>query len=112
MSTTHIGREAENAAANWLEMNGFTVIDTNWRTRWCEIDIIARKGAVIFFVEVRYRKSDAWGDGFDSITPKKYKQMEFAAQFWLSSNNWSNDARIAAMAVSGVTPTVTKFSEL
>jgi uncharacterized protein (TIGR00252 family) len=112
MSTTQIGREAEQTASVWLEKNGYKIIETNWRTRWCEIDIIARKDTMVYFVEVRYRKTDAWGDGFDSITPKKYKQMEFAAQFWLSSNNWTNDARIAAMAVSGVPPIVTKFSEL
>jgi uncharacterized protein (TIGR00252 family) len=112
MSTTQIGRQAEMAAAEWLVNNGYHIIDVNWRTRWCEIDIIAKKANVIYFVEVRYRKSDAWGDGFDSITPKKYKQMEFAAQFWLGNNNWNNDARIAAIAVCGMPPKITKFLEL
>lgn len=112
MTTTHTGREAENVAANWLKQNKYHIVDTNWRTRWCEIDIIAQKANILFFVEVRYRKSDSWGDGIDSITPKKYKQMEFAAQFWLSSHEWNSDARIAALAVSGTPPKVTMFSEL
>lgn len=112
MSTTHIGKEAEQIAAEWLQTNGFEVVTMNWRTRWCEIDIIARKAGVIYFVEVRYRKNDSWGDGLDSITPKKYNQMEFAAEFWLSNTHWRGDARIAVIAMSGVPPKITQFSEL
>jgi ribonuclease HII len=112
MSTTSIGKEAEGIAAEWLRVNGYHVLDLNWRTRWCEIDVIAQKGGVMYFVEVRYRKTSGWGDGVDSITAKKQQQMEFAANLWLNQNGWNGDARLSVIAVEGSPAIVTSYLEL
>lgn len=112
MNTTQVGRQAEQAAVQWLLQNGYQIIDQNWQTRWCEIDIISKKANVIFFVEVRYRRNNAWGDGIDSITPRKLQQMQFAAELWLTQAKWSHDASLCAMAVAGQPPVVSAFIEL
>ncbi|HET8690265.1 MAG TPA: ribonuclease HII, partial [Candidatus Saccharimonadales bacterium] len=52
------GQRAETAAADYLSLNKFKVLDRNWKTRWCEIDIVARSGDKVWLVEVKYRSSD------------------------------------------------------
>ncbi len=112
MNTTAIGNQAEFIVKNWLEHKGFTVIERNWKTRWCEIDIVATKEKIVYFIEVRHRKSNLWGDGIDSITSKKRKQVEFAANFWIHQKNWQGDARILVIATGGEPPRVTSAIEL
>lgn len=109
MTTTTIGKAAEDAAAQYLSSKKYEILDQNWRTRWCEIDIIAQKKKVIYFVEVKYRKSDVWGGGLEYITPKKLDQMRFAAEFWVSNHSWRGDYRLSAIEVTGADFTITKF---
>lgn len=109
-STTFIGREAEKAAAQYLEKSGLRIVVFNWRTRRAEIDIVAeeikkigllKKQKIIHFVEVKYRKTSDFGDGLEYITPKKLAQLEFAANEWVHENQWTGDYQIDAIAVSG-----------
>ena len=99
MSTTAVGKEAEEVVADYLKTNGHKIIAKNWRSRWCEIDIISSKHGCVYFTEVKFRGSKLWGDGFSYITPKKLKQMHFAAEFWLSGHNWEGESCLAAAAV-------------
>ncbi len=112
MNTTSIGNKAELTVVEWLEANGYRVIDKNWKTRWCEIDIVAVHEGIVSFIEVRHRRSDTWGDGIDSITNKKRKQVEFAAHFWLHQKKWQGDARIMIVATAGEPPHVRDVVEL
>lgn len=111
VSTTSIGRQAEDAAAEYLKQKGYKILDQNWRTRWCEIDIVAQKGNCVSFVEAKYRKSDDFGGGLEYITTKKQKQMAFAAEFWVSSKKWSSDYKLAAVEVTGPKFEITEFLE-
>ncbi|HET8708979.1 MAG TPA: YraN family protein [Candidatus Saccharimonadales bacterium] len=95
------GREAEAAAAKYLENLGYTIHAQNWRTRQCEIDIVAKKNKTIYCVEVKYRQNAAQGRGLDYITPKKLQQMQFAAEVWASQNRWQSDICLAAIELSG-----------
>ena len=112
MSTTDSGKRAERAVAEYLQVKGFKILEHNWRTKWCEIDVIAKKGETVFFVEVKYRESSRQGDGLDYITPKKLDQMTFAAELWVSSHNWQGEFCLAAAAVSGDDYSVTSFIEI
>lgn len=103
------GREAETAAAEHLQKLGFKVLAQNWRTRYCEIDIVAQKKKTIYFVEVKYRKSSMQGTGLDYITPKKLAQMKFAASFWVQDQTWKGDYSLAAIEVSGLEFKITEF---
>lgn len=101
MSSTGIGCLAEVVAADYLIKNKYKIVDKNWRTRVCEIDIIAEKNKIVYFVEVKYRKTDSWGDGIDAITTKKMKQMTFASKIWINQNNWESSYELAVISVSG-----------
>lgn len=101
MTTFVTGRTAEAAAAEYLKKLGFKIIEQNWKTRWCEIDIVAQKAKTIYFVEVKYRKSAAFGSGLEYITAKKLDQMRFAAEFWVAEYRWQKDYQLAAVEVTG-----------
>ena len=101
MSTTDSGRKAEKAFADYLEKDGHKILDLNWRRRRCEIDVVSRKKKTIYFTEVKFRGSNEWGSGFDYITPKKLKQMKFAAEMWAAENKWSGEMMLLATEVDG-----------
>lgn len=109
INTTHTGRNAENAAAEYLRLNGYVVMSQNWRTRWCEIDIVAIQANIVYFVEVKYRKSASWGDGLDAITSKKLQQMTFAAEMWVQQEKWRGDYALAVISADGTPPVVSEF---
>lgn len=96
------GREAEQLAADWLQERGFQILDRNWRTRWCELDIIARSGDGIHIIEVKYRGRPDFGTGFEYITPDKIRRLRRAALMWLRSHPPTNRGyQIDIIAVSG-----------
>jgi uncharacterized protein (TIGR00252 family) len=100
MKTTLIGNEAEEQVAETLSSDGYKILAQNWRTRVCEIDIVASKDKIVYFVEVKYRSSNLQGSGIEYITPKKLNQIKFAAQIWAQENNWDGDYRILGAEVS------------
>ena len=112
MTTTDTGRKAESAAAKYLRGVGYEVLAHNWRTRWCEIDLVVQKESVVSFVEVKYRQNDQYGDGLAYITSKKLQQMHFAAELWVSNHKWQGDYALAAVSVAGSDFRVTEFIEL
>ena len=99
------GHEGEEIASKHLITLGHTIIERNWKTKWCEIDIISEKDGVLFFSEVKNRKSN---NGLDAITPAKQKQMRFAAELYLKDTD--KPARLLAIAVNN--NRVTDFIEL
>src|SRR5688500_13259101 len=84
MSNYSAGHRAEKTAAEYLTYKGFTVRELNWKTRYCEIDIVAEKNNALYLVEVKSRTNNKQGIGLDYITPKKLRQMQFAAEMWVS----------------------------
>lgn len=103
------GKLGEDAAAIYLTKVGFEILQRNWRTRWCEIDIVATKSGAVYFVECKYRARPNWGSGLEYITNSKLRQMHFAADFWVASNNWQGDYYLSAIELAGSRPQVTEF---
>lgn len=109
MSNYTHGREAEQAVAEYLQSKGYKILDQNWRTRYCEIDIVAQKKKHMIFVEVKYRRNAEHGSGLEYITPKKLKQMAFSAEMWVSQKQWKHDYSLGAAEVTGLNYEVTAF---
>jgi putative endonuclease len=99
MNTTSAGLKAEQAVADELKNLGYIIIDQNWKTKFAEVDIIALKDQTMYFVEVKFRRSDRAGDGFDYITPQKLHHMERAAGAWVQMNSWEKPYELLAAAV-------------
>ncbi|HEU0266464.1 MAG TPA: YraN family protein, partial [Candidatus Saccharimonadaceae bacterium] len=89
------------------------IVARNWRTKYCEIDIVSKKGDTIYFPEVKHRKNATSGDGLAAITPKKLNQMKFAAKFYVHTNKIEGvNLRLLAVATTGDTPVVTNLVEI
>jgi putative endonuclease len=101
MSSTDSGRKAEQAAATYLEMRGFTVLEQNWRRPHCEVDIIASKKGAVYFVEVKYRRNSAQGGGLDYVTDSKLKRMQRGAESWVTETKYRGQYQLAAVEVGG-----------
>ncbi len=98
-TSKQIGNDAETAVAGWLKGKGYEVLERNWKTRFCEIDIIARKDQALYFVEVKHRASLMQGGGVAAITPRKLRQMRFAATLFLTK--YPNiDTRLCVVSTS------------
>jgi len=102
MTTTATGRRAETVAAAFLQAKGCEVLAQNWRTRWCEIDVVASRDGVAYFCEVKYRARDTQGTGLEYITERKLRQMRFAAEFWVATHHWPGEYQLCAIEVSGL----------
>lgn len=110
MTTKETGNMGETTAAAYLRSNGYEVLERNFKTPRCEIDIIARKGRCLYFVEVKYRQSERQGSGFDYITSRKLEHMQRAAELWLQTHQWKGEVTLSAVEV-GAGYEVTDFIE-
>ena len=93
LSPQDTGRIGERLARAHLEARGYAVIATNYRCRWGEVDLVARDGPVWAFVEVRTRRSNAYGGPEESVTPAKMERLTLAAQDYLAQHT-ANTAEI------------------
>jgi len=100
MSATETGAAGEQAAAEYLVRHGFRILERNFRTPRCEIDIITRKENCLYFVEVKYRSSDRQGSGFEYVTAKKLQHMQRAAELWLQTHRWRGEVTLSAIEVA------------
>lgn len=110
MSNYTVGHLAEVKAAEFLVKKGFKIIELNWKTKYCEIDIVAEINKAVYFVEVKSRRNQNQGKGLDYITNKKLNQMRFAAEMWVSNHKWVGEYQLAAIGIDG--KTVTFIDEL
>lgn len=101
MTNYQVGHDAEKQAAEYLKQQGFKIRELNWKTRYCEIDIVAEKDKAIYFVEVKSRKNSNQGYGYEYITAKKLQQMHFAAEMWVQNNNWTGDYQLVVASMDG-----------
>ena len=83
ISTRAAGIDAESLAATFLVARGFTIIVRNYRCRFGEIDLVARHGDTLVFVEVRLRQSRAHGGAGSSIDWRKQRKLRTAARHFL-----------------------------
>ncbi len=78
-----LGRRGEDLACAELEKRGYVIIDRRFRTRCGELDIVARDGGVLVFVEVKARSGSNFGTPFESITWKKRQRLSQMAASYL-----------------------------
>ena len=109
-TTTTRGHAGESAAADALRQRGHQIVARNWRTKYCEIDIISKRGDTLYFAEVKHRTDDYAGDGLAAITRKKRNQMHYAARFYAHQENITNtNLQLIAIATSGSPPRVVRI---
>ncbi len=95
------GREGEDVAAEYLEGQGYRVMDRNWRSGHKEIDIVAVKDGVLVIVEVKTRKNSCYGDPEDAVSPLKMKRIQRAADAYVRYYRLDMPVRFDVISVLG-----------
>ncbi len=92
------GLKAEKAAASWLRLKGYRILQNRYKTQYGEIDLIIQKKNMIAFVEVKARKTKA--ETLESVTPRAQQRITRAALHYISENNLeNNDFRFDVVSV-------------
>lgn len=87
MNKNKIGKLGENIAKDFLEKNGIKIIESNYFTKFGEIDLIGIENKTIIFVEVKLRFCDSFGAPYESVDYKKWERLQNAASLYLMENN-------------------------
>ena len=94
-----LGAAGEAAAAGALAAAGYEILGRNLRTPFGEVDLLARQGEVLCFVEVKTRSSDAFGHPAEAVTPAKQANLRRSAAFLLRARRWEGPCRFDVVAV-------------
>jgi putative endonuclease len=91
-----LGQRGEDIATAYLRQQGYTILARNWRCAAGELDIVARQGETLAFVEVRTRRGNRFGSPEESVTPDKQAKLVELAQSYLQEScltdqNWRID---------------------
>jgi putative endonuclease len=96
------GQTAEDAVCRYLQQTGLKLVTRNYSCKLGEIDLIMKDGDSIVFVEVRFRRTNHYGDGLDSVTVSKQNKLLRTGSFYLQRHNLTEKmpCRFDVVAVS------------
>lgn len=94
-----LGVWGEIQAVDYLRRKGYAILQSNYRTRLGEIDIIARNRDYLVFCEVKLRKSDAYGAAREFVDARKQEKLRQTALLWLSENETNLQPRFDVIEI-------------
>ncbi len=101
-STIEVGASAEHLAAELLVQRGYRIVERNFRCGSGELDIVARDGEVLCFIEVRSRSNADHGHAVEAVDRKKQRQVARVAMHYIGLRNPQFDrSRFDVVAVTG-----------
>jgi putative endonuclease len=86
VATEPLGAKGEDAAADAYRSRGYRIVARNWRCRLGEIDLVAERGGVLVFCEVKSRRGVAFGDGYEAVSWRKQARLRALAEAFLQSH--------------------------
>jgi len=95
------GRDAETKACRYLQQQGYKIVARNWRCRFGEIDIIARDGGVLVFIEVKSRQDNGFGGPEAAVDPAKQRRIVLTAGAFIDKTVCDLPARFDVIALAG-----------
>lgn len=95
------GARGEALAARFLARRGMRIVARNYRCRQGEVDLVAKDGETLVFVEVRWRSGDRFGGAAESIDAHKLKRMAKAARHYLARKGADRPCRFDAVLIDG-----------
>ena len=100
-TTKQLGDQGEQVVVDYLEASSHEIVARNYKTKLFEVDIISRRGRVLYFTEVKYRGGSDFGAGLDFIDQKKQQKMRLAVEGFMTANPEYADF-IPTLAVAAV----------
>ena len=108
-----LGAQGEELAAGFLTKKRYDILERNFRCKGGEVDIVARDGKTLVFVEVKTRRSDTYGVPQLAVTPFKQRQISKAALTWLAKHRlMDNAARFDVIAIVLRDPAVPEIEHI
>lgn len=103
MNRRKVGAEYEERAAHFLEGQGYRIVERNYHCRLGEIDIVAREGGYLVFVEVKYRFDSAQGYALEAVDTRKQTVIRKVAQQYLLTHRlpMETPCRFDAVGITG-----------
>ena len=98
-SHNDLGKFGEELAVDFLEKNGYEILETNWVFDKAEIDIIAQKNGILAIVEVKTRSSIEFGLPQEFVKPKKIKLLLKAVDEYVVQNDLDVEVRFDIIAI-------------
>jgi len=93
------GKKGEDLAADFLQNEGFQILERNWKNRFEEIDIIALENELLVIVEVKTRSSLAFGKPEESVGLRKQRLLVNAAEAYIKKYNSDRETRFDIISV-------------
>ena len=90
MNRRETGTQYEERAAEYLIAQNYQILERNYRIRSGEIDIIARDGTVLVFIEVKYRKNDESGNPLEAVDIRKQRKIKKVARYYLYQKKYGD----------------------
>jgi putative endonuclease len=94
------GKQGEAEAARYLQENGYEIVARNYRYQHAEIDLVAKKGKLLIFAEVKTRTNLSFGNPEEFVSYAKAKLVMKAAEQYIFANDWFHDIRFDIVAVT------------
>ncbi|MBR5159592.1 MAG: YraN family protein [Bacteroidaceae bacterium] len=94
-----LGKEGENYAADYLDEQGYEILDRNWMCGHKDLDIVASKEGTLVFVEVKTRSTMDWGDPEEAVNEKKIRNLVHAADAYIRYNRLDMDVRFDIISI-------------
>jgi len=94
------GKQGEDEAARFLECQDYQILERNYRHHHAEIDLIAQKGKMVIFVEVKTRSNVSYGNPEEFVSYTKAKLIMRVAEHYIFAKNWHYDIRFDIIAVT------------
>jgi putative endonuclease len=96
------GQDAEQACCQYLQQQGLKLLERNYHGRRGELDLIMLDNNTVVFVEVRYRKNNAFGGALESITASKQQKLRITAEQYLQQETRLKNGRFDVVAMTGI----------
>ena len=93
------GKKGEEIAKRYLEKKGYKILEKNYKTKYAEIDLIAKKRNELVFVEVRTKMGENFGTPEETIDKKKMRKLWGNAMAYAARNKWQGHYRVDAVCI-------------
>jgi putative endonuclease len=94
-----IGDRGETLASEYLQIKGYEILQKNYRSKWGEIDIVAKDKNIVVFVEVKTKTTDQYGEPWEMVNHWKMEQVKRMGELWCKDYAWEGRVRLDIVGV-------------
>lgn len=99
MRTIETGKIGEEEAVKFLKKNKYKIVERNFRTKFGEIDIIAKKGKKVVFIEVKTRKTISFGYPEEAVDERKLNKIKKVALYYIQKNKIKSPVKVEVLSI-------------